>query len=179
MLTVREKFITYYVTVVTSGQCKNRSRSEVISKLNELRESRNRDICKAEADKIATSVTDHLTNVFQSNSDTSYYSEESEPLTPREEFIAEYLWVYTVGIFTEWPRDVYDLKLDEIVESAIRAQKITESEHEDILDEICEELFVATQLVNHNRFENETYSSWSSYNRISDSSKDPDGDWGV
>ena len=33
-------------------------------------------------------------------------------------------------------------------------KKITELEHEDILDEICEELFVATQLVNHNRFEN-------------------------
>ena len=179
MLTVREKFITYYVTVVTCGVCKKRSRSEINSKLNELIKSRNRQICKAETDKITASVTAHLTSVFQNNSDISYYSEEAEPLTPREEFIAEYLWVYTVGIFTEWPRDEYDLKLDKIVESAIRAQKITESEHQEILDEICEEIFVASQLVNHNRFENETNSSWSSYNRISDSSKESNGDWGV
>ena len=36
MLTVREKFITYYVTVVTTGVCKKRSRSEINSKLNEM-----------------------------------------------------------------------------------------------------------------------------------------------
>ena len=179
MLTVREKFIAYYVAVVTSGVCKKRSRSEITSKLSELRNSRNRDISNAEAHKIATSVTDHLTSVFQNNSDISYYSEEAEPLTPREEFIAEYLWVQTVGVFTESPRSEYDLQLDKIVENAIRAQKITEPEHQEILDEICEELFVATQLVNHNRFENDTKYSWTGYNRIFDPKEDPSGDWGV
>ena len=65
------------------------------------------------------------------------------------------------------------------MENAIRAQKITEPEHQEILDEICEELFVATQLVNHNRFENDTKYSWPGYNRIFDPKEDPSGDWGV
>jgi len=178
MLTVREKFIAYYVAVVTSGVCKKRSRSEITSKLSELRNSRNRDISNAEAYKIATSVTAHIAYVFENNSEISDFS-EAEPLTPREEFIAEYLWVQTVGVFTESPRSEYDLQLDKIVENAIRAQKITEPEHQEILDEICEELFVATQLVNHNRFENDTKYSWPGYNRIFDPKEDPSGDWGV
>ena len=178
MLTVREKFIAYYVAVVTSGVCKKRSRSEITSKLSELRNTRNRDISNAEAHKIATSVTAHIAYVFENNSEISDFS-EAEPLTPREEFIAEYLWVQTVGVFTESPRSEYDLQLDKIVENAIRAQKITEPEHQEILDEICEELFVATQLVNHNRFENDTKYSWPGYNRIFDPKEDPSGDWGV
>ena len=74
MLTVREKFIAYYVAVVTSGVCKKRSRSEITSKLSELRNSRNRDISNAEAHKIATSVTAHIAYVFENNSEISDFS---------------------------------------------------------------------------------------------------------